>query len=156
MINPLVFFLNTDGVFLFVLFVLVFLYINKKHREVFWHAFLVFLVTLAVVVILKELFNAPRPFEIANIEKQAGLTWFSSFPSAHAAIAFSVSTIVALHRRRLGIFCLMIASLIALGRVAGGVHYPVDVAFGMLVGVTIALFFDTVHVSKNKLRKKHS
>ncbi len=151
--NPLIYFLNTNGVFLLVALILAILYVNKKDREVFWHVVLVFFITLVVVIILKELFIVPRPFQTDGSLPEAGLTLFPSFPSAHAAIAFAVSTITALHRKRLGIFFLTISTLISIGRVAAQVHYPIDIAFGMLVGVTIALFFDTVHVQLRRNRK---
>lgn len=135
--------------------ILFLLYINKKDREVFWHVILVFFITLVVVIILKELFMVPRPFQANGTEAGAGLTQFASFPSAHTAEAFAVSTIVTLHRRKMGLFFLMISTLIAIGRVAAQVHYPIDIAFGILVGVTIALFFDTVH-AKRRGRKLRS
>lgn len=153
--NPLIFFLNTNGVLLLVFFALLLLYIDKKNREVFWHALMVFCITLVVCVLLKGLFLRPRPFEVLPIERNAGLTLLPSFPSGHAAIAFAVSTIVALHRTRIGVFLLVISTLIALGRVAAGVHYPSDIAFGILVGVMIALFFDTVHIKGLKKIKRH-
>lgn len=152
MSNPLIYFLNTNGVFILVALVLSLLYFGKKNREVFWHALFVFLITFVVVIILKELFDVPRPFEAGKSVPQAGLTFFPSFPSAHAAVAFSVSTIVALHRIKYGIFFLILSTLIAFGRVAANVHYPLDIAFGVLVGVTIALFFDTLHVKGKKIR----
>ncbi len=150
--QPLIVFLNTNGVIFLVLLVLGFLYSRKSDREVFWHAFFVTTVTLIVSVLLKELFARPRPFEVQMVEPDAGLALLSSFPSAHAGLAFAISTTVALHRRRLGIFLLVLSALIALGRVAASVHYPSDIAFGALIGVTVALFFDTMHAKRRKLR----
>lgn len=144
--NPLVVFLNTHGVILLVLLVFFLLAIKKDDREVLSHAVLVFIVTTISVILLKELFDRPRPFEAMGVEQMAGLTLFPSFPSAHAAISFAVSTTVALHRRRMGIFLLVLSTLISVGRVAAIVHYPTDIAFGILVGVVIALFFDTFHI----------
>lgn len=155
--NPLIYFLNTNGVTVLVLFILVILFIDSRNREVFWHAVVVFFVTVVVVALLKELFNIPRPFEATNTAPLAGLTGLPSFPSGHAATAFAVSTVVALHRKRLGVFFLILSTLIAVGRVAANVHYPIDVMFGMLVGVMIALFFDTMHMRiRGKKRKLHS
>lgn len=140
-----------------MLFILVILFIDFRNREVFWHAVTVFLVTVVVVALLKQLFNVPRPFEVNDLEPLAGLTNLPSFPSGHAATAFAVSTVVALHRKRLGVFFLILSTLIAVGRVAANVHYPIDVMFGMLVGVMIALFFDNMHMrTRGKKRKLHS
>jgi len=102
---------------------------------------------------LKELFLIPRPFFESGVMPEAGLTHFSSMPSAHAAVAFALSTSVALHNRRFGIFLFTISSIIGIGRVAANVHYPVDIAFGILVGVLVGVFLDSVHFAKS--RKKH-
>jgi undecaprenyl-diphosphatase len=61
-----------------------------------------------------------------------------SFPSDHAAAAFAIAFAVLAFSRRAGIVFVVAASLIALSRVALGVHYPSDVAAGMLIGWTAA------------------
>lgn len=153
MTNPLVYFLNTNGVLVLIFLVLARLYFSKQDREVFWHALFVFVTTLIVTIALKELFSRPRPYLEGDIIPMAGLTLFSSFPSGHAALAFAVSTSVSLHRRRVGIFLLIISCLIAVGRVAAGVHYMSDIVFGILIGVMVALFFDTLHFKKYRKAK---
>lgn len=153
--NPIVYFLNTQGVFVLVFFVLIFLYFSEKKKEVFRHTLFVFITTVICTLFLKELFNTPRPYVVdKSIEAKAGLAFFPSFPSTHAAIAFSVATTVILHKKKLGMFLLILATLISLGRIAGRVHYPVDVGFGILLGVTIALFFDKFHIYSKFTKKK--
>lgn len=152
--NPIVFFANSFGVFLFVFSVEAYLLWTGK-KEIALHAALSVLIAGITTIILKELFLTPRPFEIYNIDPLAGLTYLSSFPSSHTAIAFALATTIALHQIKFGIFLLMVASLVGLGRVAGSVHYPVDIAFGVLIGVTIALFWSEVHIRLQK-SKKHS
>ena len=129
-------------------------YFVVREKEVATHALFSVATTLVVTIILKELFLVPRPYMQMGIEPEAGLAIFSSFPSAHAALAFALATSVGLHQKRIGIFCLVIASLVAIGRVAAFVHYPIDIAFGVLVGVLVAVFFDTIHFSKVRNNKK--
>jgi undecaprenyl-diphosphatase len=62
-----------------------------------------------------------------------------SFPSDHASAAFAIATSVLLFDRLAGALFLVGAALIALGRVVVGVHYPGDVAAGVVVGVACAL-----------------
>ena len=150
--NDIIFFLNTNGVFLLIGFAFALLAIRKKDHEVLTHAIVVFVISVVVSILLKQLFNRDRPFETLGVPAKAGLSIFQSFPSAHAAMSFAVSTTVALHRRKIGIFFLILATLVSLGRVAAGVHYPSDIAFGILVGVTISLFFDTFHTRRTKKR----
>lgn len=152
--NPFVVFLNTNGVLLLIAIVLLQLFFSRNNKEVFWHALFVFVTTAVVTAVLKELFARPRPFEEFGHEPMAGLTWLSSFPSAHASLSFAVSTTVSLHKRRIGLFLLIISCLIAIGRVAAGVHYVSDIVFGILIGVLVALFFDTIHFKKHRQKKR--
>lgn len=63
-----------------------------------------------------------------------------SFPSGHSARAFSIATIaMAMGPPWLGIFLLIWAPLVALSRVAMGVHYFSDVLAGALLGILAAL-----------------
>jgi undecaprenyl-diphosphatase len=62
-----------------------------------------------------------------------------SFPSDHAAVAFAIAFAVLAFSRRTGIGFLVAATLIALSRIALGLHYPSDVVAGMLVGWAAAV-----------------
>jgi len=58
-----------------------------------------------------------------------------SFPSDHAAIAFAVAMSIWFAWPRLGRWALAAAAIVALGRVYVGVHYPMDVLVGALLGM---------------------
>lgn len=63
-----------------------------------------------------------------------------SFPSGHAARAFLIAVLgTALGPAWLGILLWVWAPLVALARVAMGVHYLSDVVAGALVGIVVAL-----------------
>ena len=59
----------------------------------------------------------------------------SSFPSGHATVAFACATAIALAVPRLRWPVYLLAALIAFSRVYVGVHYPLDVLAGALLGV---------------------
>jgi undecaprenyl-diphosphatase len=61
------------------------------------------------------------------------------FPSDHATASFAIATALVLRDRRLGALALAMAALLAVGRVAMGVHYPTDVAAGAALGAAVAL-----------------
>jgi undecaprenyl-diphosphatase len=62
-----------------------------------------------------------------------------SFPSGHATVSFACATTLALAVPRLRIPLYTLAALIAFSRVYVGVHYPVDVLAGAVLGVGIAI-----------------
>lgn len=153
--NPIVFFLNTHGVWLYVVFIFFYEYVVAKRKESAWHGLFSVVTALIISIILKELFLVPRPFVENGIEKTADLAYFSSLPSAHAAVAFALATSTSLHNKQFGIFLFAISSIISIGRVVASVHYPLDIAFGVLIGVLIGLFFDTIHFRKMRRKIKH-
>jgi undecaprenyl-diphosphatase len=63
----------------------------------------------------------------------------NSFPSDHASVAFAVAFAVLVFHRRLGLLLVAVAAAVGLDRIFVGVHYPVDVATSVLVGLCAAL-----------------
>lgn len=63
----------------------------------------------------------------------------NSFPSDHASVAFAIAFAVVFIYRRLGLVLLVVAAAIAIDRIFVGVHYPIDVAASVLVGLSAAL-----------------
>jgi undecaprenyl-diphosphatase len=61
------------------------------------------------------------------------------FPSDHATGAFAIAFALVLRDRLVGIVALMLAFVLAVGRVALGVHYPSDVFAGAVLGLVGAL-----------------
>lgn len=62
-----------------------------------------------------------------------------SFPSDHAVMAGAVAAGLLLVWGRLGLVAVVAALLLAFARVYVGVHFPVDVAAGLLFGAVVAL-----------------
>ncbi|MFD3543009.1 phosphatase PAP2 family protein [Streptomyces sp. NPDC058662] len=73
---------------------------------------------------------------VALIECPAYGDW--SFPSNHSAIAGAAAVALALAVRRLALLTVPLALLMAFSRVFVGVHYPHDVAMGLLLGASLA------------------
>lgn len=80
-----------------------------------------------------------RPFVAhADIVKLFNREDAPSFPSGHAAFFFAVAFSLWLTNRRWGAAFFVGATLVSLGRVAAGVHYPTDILGGAAVGLAAA------------------
>lgn len=89
-----------------------------------------------VTELIQFFYSRPRPFEIVEgarklLEHAGG----GSFPSGHAAFAFALAAAISAYYPRLGIIFWLSATLIALGRVSAGVHWPGDILGGAAVGI---------------------
>jgi hypothetical protein len=94
----------------------------------------------AITAGLKEAFDRSRPSvadpSFASVIPPPGS---DSLPSGHAAEAFAAATVIAILAPRLRLPALVLAALVAVSRVYLGVHYPLDVLAGALVGVLTGL-----------------
>jgi undecaprenyl-diphosphatase len=85
--------------------------------------------------------DRPRPFvdHAASIHAFASHAADPSLPSDHATAAFAIAAAVALRHRRVGLGLLLLATVVAIGRVFLGLHYPTDVLAGAALGTAAAL-----------------
>jgi undecaprenyl-diphosphatase len=63
----------------------------------------------------------------------------SSFPSGHAATSFACATVLSVLAPRLAPGFVLLACAIGFSRVYVGVHYPLDVVAGAILGVLVGL-----------------
>ena len=95
---------------------------------------------LALYLALKRLTARPRPFvtHAGIIAHDRALDEYS-FPSGHTMQAVSFSLQISARFPHLAPVLLPLAFLIALSRVALGLHYPTDVIAGAVLGTGLAL-----------------
>lgn len=60
-----------------------------------------------------------------------------SFPSTHATLAFALAFVLSQEEPKLKMWFYLLAILISLSRIYLGVHYPVDIAAGAVLGSLI-------------------
>ena len=77
-----------------------------------------------------------RPFVVFHAIKKLIATpvTLHSFPSGHATVAAALATVVYMYDKKWGKIAWFLAFVIAMGRVAAGVHYFSDVAVGLALG----------------------
>ncbi|MFH1682823.1 MAG: phosphatase PAP2 family protein [Candidatus Woesearchaeota archaeon] len=105
----------------------------RKHKQAISWMWLSIFLTALLVINLKYGFARERPQEVGYFLVQY------SFPSLHAALAFTVVPFLdrILEKRKLW---LSLAGLVALSRIYISAHYLSDVVAGGMIGYAIAIF----------------
>jgi undecaprenyl-diphosphatase len=96
----------------------------------------------AAVELIGAVWRRERPF--ANLEQIAPVvphTAERSFPSRHVASAVAMARVASRARPALGRLMAILAGLLALGRVAAGLHYPSDALAGAALGFLVGGLF---------------
>lgn len=89
---------------------------------------------------LRPQHDATLSFVVPYGSAREVLDGWSSFPSDHAVMFFSLSTALLFVERRLGVIALAFSAVaIALPRIYLGLHYPTDILAGAAVGVSLSV-----------------
>ncbi len=89
--------------------------------------------------LLKPFFDRLRPCHtLSEINLLVSCGVGKSFPSSHSANSFMAATILFWYKSSWGKYVFSIAGLIAISRVFVGVHYPLDILAGAVLGITIS------------------
>jgi|SRR3972149_5212407 len=134
-----------SGAIWILLFTALFIWLINKRRRLLrrrWLAqtFLAMIIAYGLSAIIGLFYFRARPFVDYDVNQLLTLlATHKSLPSDHATIAFVLAISILFISRRLGVLALIIAGLIALGRVFVGVHYPLDVLVGAVLGSGVAL-----------------
>lgn len=111
----------------------------RKRPDILW-AGLIGAITCGIIVrFLKVHYGVDRPtvvFAIDEFIHIGRMVKRGSFPSGHTATAFWLAGTIAFSFRnnKTSIAVLVLASLIGFSRIAVGVHWPLDVAMGAIIG----------------------
>jgi membrane-associated phospholipid phosphatase len=112
----------------------------RRSPRCFWGALIAAVFVTLWVQVLKQAVSVPRPLAVLAPEEffQSGPAYRAvSFPSGHSAAIFAIAGIwiMALPSRTLLRWALLVlAILVSLSRVMVGVHWPIDILWGMLGG----------------------
>ena len=114
-----------------------------KGRLLVVMALLLLVVSNAVSEQLKQLFQRPRPclaLETVRLLVGCSKTNFS-FPSSHASNITAQALLFAYSYRPIAVPLFLVAAGVGYSRVYVGVHYPLDVVGGILVGLACGAVF---------------
>lgn len=106
--------------------------------------FLVFCAPVAawiVATLLKIWIHTPRPFDafpyVQSLFPETGY----AFPSRHAIFFFTLALVIYAKNKTVGYIFISSAILIGLARVIAGVHFPIDILGGFVIGFVISSVF---------------
>ena len=89
-----------------------------------------------ITEIIRFFYYRPRPFLALQFQSLLGNSDIAgSFPSGHAAAYFALALAVFYINRKLGWWFLGAAFLVGLGRIFVGVHWPLDILAGAVIGL---------------------
>ena len=92
-------------------------------------------VPFVLVSILRRVINAPRPYELLEFyEKKPKGKSGKSFPSRHVFSVFVIATVLVTWNPTVAVLLFAAGVLLALLRVALGIHFVRDVVAGALIG----------------------
>ena len=125
----------------FIIFVATFIFWCFNKEMGYWMCWCLSFGNL-VVSTLKDIFAVPRPIGYEGIRTLREHTATGlSFPSGHTHVSanFFTSIARAVNRKRFWILAATVPALVGLSRLYLGVHWPMDVAAGYVLGIVIPL-----------------
>ena len=129
------------------LFSIPYLWIRHKRHDLIRISVSV-VVAFAISEVLNFLFPAPRPFVAEGLTPLVEVPlseYYASFPSGHATFLAALGTAVFFTEKRMGVLIFILGILTGIGRVLAGVHYPVDILGGFLIGIMVASLSKFAH-----------
>lgn len=143
------------GIVWLVLLAFLFLVEEIEDKKCFVSLFLAVILSLFLCdFLVKNIVQRPRPeFVLSNVIVIGDSRDDFSFPSGHTTISFAAAYVLAKHHRKLKTLYFLLAFFIAFSRIYLGKHFPSDVLGGILLGLSIGYFSDSV-INKITVRLK--
>ncbi len=96
------------------------------------------------VMIINSVYARVRPFDELDVSLLFYRPTDPSFPSNGAAVSFAIAAAVWGVNPRVGFALLIVAGLYGFARVYAGVHYPLDILGGALIGFVAAILVSQI------------
>ncbi len=120
-----------------------FVFYRKNWRE-FFVIFFTGGLTVVFDLILKYSIHVTRPFlslpNIYPLFPEAGY----AFPSGHAAVFSAIAFAIYFKHKKAGFVFMLFAFLIGLARIIAGVHFPIDIFGGFILGFVVAFLIKKI------------
>lgn len=112
---------------------------TRKYWPVIWRSVLAVVISrLFLTEIIRFLWPRPRPFIAESVNLLIEKNPTPSFPSGHAAFYFALSFVLFFYNKKIGLFFLIATLLMTISRIFVGIHWPLDILAGAVVGLISA------------------
>lgn len=135
------------GYFLILLAVLLIVTRKNWKERFYFFSLTVLLIILArgiITELIRFFYSRPRPFSVLEIQPLLQHGAAGSFPSGHMAFYFALALAVFFINKRWGWRFLVVALVIGLARIFVGVHWPLDIVGGIIIGIVSALLIKKI------------
>lgn len=135
--NYLMIFAAEPLIYLMLIFLFI---ITLKGKIAERKAFILFLISLPILILLIKFIHLfyfePRPYITNNTLPLINHTKAdASFPSRHASVAFIMALPYFYYKSRWAAILILLATWVGISRIYVGVHYPLDIIGGVIVGI---------------------
>ena len=124
---------------LWIFICLLFMLKKNTRRAGFLGIVALIIEAILVMVVLKPIFDRPRPYIVNDFPIVISTPSGSSFPSGHTAASFAVAFVLYFNKVPYRKTIMVLAGLMAYSRLYLYVHYPSDILFGIFVALLIAI-----------------
>ncbi|OWZ84886.1 phosphatase PAP2 family protein [Natranaerobius trueperi] len=117
---------------------------NKALKTLFFNMALIgFLILVPILLsnLLRELIMRPRPFVVFDIIPMIEQEIRPSLPSNHTTASFAIAGLFLTHMRSYFPYVGIIAALVGFSRIYTGIHFPLDIISGALLGLLPAITY---------------
>lgn len=115
----------------------------QKKKEILL-AFFAGILAYILASILKIFIHIPRPYDAFNTVHSLFPETGYSFPSGHATFFMALAVSIFFYHKKVGYIFMFFALLIGIARIMGGVHFPIDILGGFILGAMVAFFMKNV------------
>ena len=121
--------------------ILLFFFIKKQERirYLILIASSVILSRLVITELIRLFWHRSRPFVDYSVNQLIEHSASGSFPSGHVAFLFALSAAIYFFSKKIGWLFFILSFLIGAARVFVGIHYPMDILGGIIIGVLSAM-----------------
>lgn len=124
---------------------------KERIRYLFLAGVSVVLSRLIITELIRFIWHRSRPFVDHQVNQLIEHSTSGSFPSGHIAFLFALGVAIYFFNKKIGWIFFGLSFLVGLARIFVGIHYPLDIIGGIVVGILGAIIIKFLFKKKKIL-----